>query len=109
MRDFRKYKVWERVHELTLELYKLKLPKEELYGLSSQIRRAGSSVPTNIAEGCGRDSDADFKRFLQMAFGSASEIEYLLILCRDLNYINKEQYDMLHFKTEEVKKMLASL
>lgn len=109
MRDFRKYKVWEKAHELVLELYNLKLPKEELYGLFSQIRRAGISIPTNIAEGCGRGSDADFKRFLQMAFGSASEIEYLIILCRDLKYINNEQYAVLHFKTEEVKKMLASL
>lgn len=109
MRDFRKYIVWEKAHELALQLYNLKLPKEELYGLSSQIRRAATSVPTNISEGCGRGSDADFKRFLQMAFGSASEIEYLIILCRDLKYINKEQYDALHSKVEEVKKMLASL
>lgn len=109
MRNFRKYKVWEKAHELALELYKIKLPKEELYGLSSQIRRAGASIPTNIAEGCGRGTDADFKRFLQMSFGSASEIEYLIILCRDLSYINTEQYKELHYKIEEVKKMLATL
>ena len=109
MRDFRKYKVWKKAHELALELYKLNLPQEELYGLSSQIRRAGTSIPTNIAEGCGRGTDADFKRFLQISFGSTSEVEYLIILCRDLNYISIEQYETLHPKTEEVKKMLATL
>jgi four helix bundle protein len=85
------------------------LPIEEKYCLISQIRRASSSIPTNIAEGCGRGSDADFKRFLQFAFGSASEVEYLLLLCKDLNYINEELYENLNYKIEEIKMMLGSL
>ncbi len=90
-KDFRNLKVWEKSHRLTLQMYKItrSFPKEELYGLTSQIRRASVSVPTNIAEGCGRGSDADFKRFLQIAFGSASEVEYLLLLSTDLQYVNE--------------------
>ena len=84
MKDFRQLKVWEKSHQLALAIYKVtkEFPKEELYGLTSQIRRASMSIPTNIAEGCGRNTDADFARFLQMAMGSASETEYQLILAR---------------------------
>ncbi len=92
MKDFKSLLVWDKAHLLVLEIYKIELPKEELYGLSSQIRRAGSSIPTNIAEGCGRGSDLDFKRFLQIAFGSACEVEYLLILCKDLEYIQQDHF-----------------
>lgn len=111
MKDFRSLMVWEKGHRLTLFIYKQtrSFPKEELYGLTSQIRRASSSVPINIAEGCGRGSDADFARFLQMAFGSASETEYLLVLCLELGYLTKEQYVEANLLVEEVKKMLAKL
>ena len=110
MKDFRQLKVWEKSHELALAIYKAtkEFPKEELYGLTSQIRRSSMSIPTNIAEGCGRNTDADFARFLQMAMGSASETEYQLILARDLEFLPKDSYEKLHNDVEEVKRMLAS-
>jgi four helix bundle protein len=110
MKDFRQLKVWEKSHQLALAVYKAtkSFPKEELYGLTSQIRRASISIPTNIAEGCGRNTDADFARFLQIAMGSASETEYQLILAYDLEFLSKESYDELHANVEEVKRMLAS-
>jgi four helix bundle protein len=112
MKDFRSLKVWEKGHRIiTLIIYKLTLnfPKEELYGLTSQIRRASSSVPINIAEGCGRGSDADFARFLQISFGSASETEYLLLLCYELGYINEKNYLESNLLILEIKKMLSKL
>ena len=111
MKDFRQLKVWEKSHQLALAIYKATkdFPKEELYGLTSQIRRSSMSIPTNIAEGCGRFTDADFARFLQMAMGSASETEYQLILARDLDFLPKDLYEILHSEVEEVKRMLASL
>lgn len=84
-------------------------PKEELYGLTSQIRRAGSSIPTNIAEGCGRKGDADFARFLQMAMGSASELEYLLVLSRDLAFVETREFERLTEQVVEIKRMLTGL
>jgi four helix bundle protein len=91
MKDFRQLKVWEKSHQLALSVYKAtkKFPKEELYGLTSQIRRASMSIPTNIAEGCGRNTDKEFARFLQIAMGSASETEYQLILARDLEFFQQ--------------------
>ena len=82
MKDFRTLKVWEKSHQFTLKIYSLSrnFPKDELFGLVSQIRRASSSIAINIAEGCGRGSDADFARFLQISMGSASETEYLIML-----------------------------
>ena len=87
MQNFRNLEVWEKSHELTLKLYKstTEFPREEIYGLTSQIRRACASIPTNIAEGSGRETAADFARFLQIAVGSASEVEYLILLAHDLN------------------------
>jgi len=110
MKDFRQLKVWEKSHQLALAVYKVtkSFPKEELYGLTTQIRRASMSIPTNIAKGCGRNTDADFARFLQIAMGSASETEYQLILAYDLEFLSKESYDELHSNVEEVKRMLAS-
>ena len=86
--------MWERSHELTLKIYELtsQFPREEIYGLTNQIRRACTSIPTNIAEGCGRESTADFARFLQIAMGSASETEYLILLAHNLKYFNAKQY-----------------
>lgn len=111
MRDFRELKVWEKAHAVVLEVYShtREYPKEELYVLTSQIRRAAISVPTNIAEGCGRGSDADFNRFLQISFGSACETEYLLLLSNDLGYIDAPSRDRMTANVQEVKKMLSSL
>ena len=109
MKDFRQLKVWEKSHQLAIYKATKEFPKEELYGLTSQIRRASMSIPTNIAEGCGRNTDADFAGFLQMAMGSASETEYQLLLSYDLGFLNKEQCDKLNIDVTEIKRMLASL
>jgi four helix bundle protein len=110
MRKFKELMIWERSHKLTLLIYNLTrtFPKEEIYGLASQIRRSSASIPTNIAEGCGRKSDLDFKRFLDYAFGSASELEYQLILCRDLNYCSGQDFEQLSSELEAIKKMITS-
>ncbi len=111
MRNFRKLSVGEKSHALTLLVYKsTKLfPKEELYGLVSQMRRSASSIPSNIAEGCGRDTQAQFAQFLNIASGSASELEYHLILSKDLKFIGKEKFEELTSKVIEIKRMLSSL
>ena len=111
MQDFRKLKVWAKSHDLTLRVYELtsQFPREEIYGLTSQIRRACASIPTNIAEGCGRGTPADFARFLQIAMGSASETEYLILLAHNLKHFNTKQYVELTEATVSVKKMLTSL
>ena len=111
MRDFRGLQVWGRSHGLTLKIYELtsQFPREEIYGLISQIRRACASIPTNIAEGCGRESPADFARFLQIAMGSASETEYLILLAHDLKYLNASQCTELIDTIVSVKKMLTGL
>ena len=111
MRDYKKFLVWKKSHELTLAIYKAtsSFPKEEIFGLTSQIKRASSSIPMNIAEGCGRNSDKDFCRFLYIAFGSANELEYQLLLSIELKFIELENGQKLLFQTEEVKKMLNGL
>lgn len=110
MQDFKKLKVWEKGHQLTLSVYRatVKFPKEELYGLTSQMRRASASVPANIAEGCGRGGKAELARFLQVAMGSASEVEYHLLLARDLGFFDAPQYNELEATVTEVKRMLTS-
>lgn len=110
MRNFRELKVWEKAHHLTLEVYKASqsFPRDETYGLTSQIRRSSISVPANIAEGCGRDGDAELARFLQIAMGSASELDYHLLLARDLNLLNSSDYAQLASEVGEVKRMLTS-
>ena len=111
MKGFRTLKVWEKSHQFTLKTYSLSrnFPKDELFGLVSQIRRASSSIAINIAEGCGRGSDADFARFLQISMGSASETEYLIMLCADLEYIPNDSKETLLLEVQELKMMLASL
>jgi len=111
MRDFRKLKVWQKSHELTLQIYKntRTFPKEEVYGLTSQIRRSSISIPSNIAEGCRRNSDADFARFLQIAMGSASELEYQTLLAYDLTYLDESTYAILVEDITMVKRMLMGL
>ena len=111
MRDYKKYDIWKLSHLLTLEIYKIteNYPKEEIFGLTSQIRRASSSVGINIVEGCGRGSDEDFKRFLRNASGSAFEVEYILLLSKDLNYISEEKFLELCPKAEELKMKISKL
>ncbi len=111
MRDFRGLQVWKKSHDLTSSMYKFtsQFPREERYGLISQIRRACASIPTNIAEGYGRETPADFARFLQIAMGSASETEYLTLLAHDLKYLNINQYTVLTDTIVSVKKMLTAL
>jgi four helix bundle protein len=111
MKDFRNLKVWEKAHQFTLKIYKVTedFPREELYGLTSQIRRACVSIPTNIAEGCVRSPDADFSRFLYIAVGSTSELEYLILLSMDLKIIKNELHLELNNEINEIKKMLSSM
>ena len=111
MKDFRSLQVWQRSHQLTLTVYGLtkRFPKEELFGLNSQLRRASSSIPANIAEGCGRDSDAELKRFIGIAHGSASELEYFLLLSCELGYIAGAKHVPLAAEVAELKKMLGAL
>lgn len=110
MRDFRELKVWERGHRLTLAIYAATedFPREEVYGLTSQMRRSCSSIPANIAEGCGRDGNAELARFLQIAVGSASELEYHLLLARDLSLMSDPDHERLSTEVNEVKRMLTA-
>ncbi len=103
-------KVWQKSHELTLDVYRstAKFPRDERYGLTDQMRRSSASVAANIAEGCGR-TDADFGRFLQMATGSASELQYHLLLSHDLHLLHGEDYERLANQAGEVKRMLVAL
>jgi|TARA_B110000914_G_scaffold98204_1_gene86389 four helix bundle protein len=111
MRDFKKYDIWKLSHSFTLEVYSLTKTflKEEIYGITSQIRRASSSIPTNINKGCGRDSDAEFNRFLTIALGYATESEYLIILSKELNYIDLSSFEKLNSDINIIKQKNYSL
>lgn len=111
MRDFHDLQVWQKAHLLTLAVYSATsdFPKAEIYGLTGQIRRASVSVPANIAEGCGKSGDLEFTRFLTIAMGSASELQYELLLSHDLHYLDDESNKRLGLQTEEVKRMLTGL
>ncbi len=111
MEDFKNLRVWVKAHQLTLAIYQstCTFPREEIYGLTSQMRRASSSIGANIAEGCGRRSDPEMKRFVQIARGSASELEYHLLLARDLQLLTVEEFKDLEPKVFEIQRMLASL
>lgn len=100
--------MWSRAHSFTLLTYKASqsFPKGEVYGLTSQLRRAAASIAMNIAEGCGRDSNADFGRFLSIATGSASEVEYQLLLAHDLGYLDSILYEKLGKEIVELRKMI---
>jgi four helix bundle protein len=110
MRDFRTLKVWEKAHEFTLQVYGVtrSFPADERFGLTAQIRRAAASVPSNIAEGCGRATEKELARFMSIAAGSASEAEYQLLLACDLDYLKREKYSELNIRINEVKMMLNS-
>jgi four helix bundle protein len=111
MKDFHNLKVWEKSHQLALGVYSVTsdFPKAELYGLTGQIRRACVSIPAKIAEGCGKSGSQDFIRFLNIAMGSASELQYELLLAHDLCYLDDGSYNRLCLQVEEVKRMLAGL
>jgi four helix bundle protein len=111
VKDFKQLNVWAKAHQLTLRLYEVTrlFPREEMYGLTSQIRRSAASVPANVAEGCGRRSDGELTRFLQIARGSASELEYHLLLARDLRFLEHNEFDRLQGELVEVQRMLTAL
>ena len=110
MKDFRSLKAWGKAHELTLRIYSVTktFPRDEAFGLTSQLRRACASIPANIAEGCGRSGDAELARFLVIAAGSASEVEYHLLLAHDLSYLNQADYQQLDGEVNELKRMLTA-
>jgi len=111
MKDFKELKVWSKAHELTIVIYGATrtFPRDEAYGLTSQMRRSAASIAANIAEGCGRRSDGEFVRFLQIARGSASETEYHLLLARDLHFLSESDYRNTEKRVVEVQRMLTAL
>src|SRR5947209_17813188 len=110
MRNYRELQVWHKAHKLTLDLYRLsrEFPREELYGLSSQMRRAAVSIGANLAEGCGRRTSTELARFVRIALGSASELDYHLLLSRDLGFMATEEFASASAALTEVRKMLTS-
>jgi four helix bundle protein len=108
MQDYKKLKIWQQGHEITLLTYTITktFPKDEMYGLTSQMRRAAFSIPANIAEGCGRDSQAELGRFVTIASGSAFELDYLAHLAIDLGYLSSEQYTHFYTGIDELRRML---
>ena len=111
MKNFRDLKVWEKAHSLTLDSYRFTnaFPRQELFGLTSQIRRAAVSIAANIAEGCGKRGNGEFQRYLNIATGSASELEYHFLLARDLHMLDEASYHRLDEAVVEVKRMLSAL
>ena len=111
MKDFKELKVWRKAQSLAVEVYRvtMRFPREELYGLTSQLRRSAVSIGANIAEGCGRRTDGDFTRFLQIARGSASELEYELLLARELGLLAHDEGHRLEQQVVEVERMLTAL
>ena len=111
MKDFHELKVWQKAHQLTLAVYQITatFPREELYGLTTQLRRCSASIPANLAEGCGRNGDAEFARFCSIAMRSASELEYHLLLAKDLKLIKPKDHAELSQRATELKRMLAVL
>ena len=108
MKDFRKLEIWQKSYQLSLDVYKATktFPKDEMFGLTSQMRRAAVSIPSNIAEGCGRDGDAELARFLSIAMGSASELECQLQMSHDLDMLVDDQYEAINTKLLELKRQL---
>ena len=110
MKDYRNIQAWQRSHKAALLIYGVtyKFPSKEMYGLTSQLRRAAVSVPTNIAEGCGRTTETELARFMDISLGSLNEIEYLLFLSSDLGYIEKKTYQGISEEVVEIRKMLTA-
>ena len=111
MKDFRTLQVWRKAHQLSLAVYRstARFPADEKFGITSQIRRCCVSIEANIAEGCGRDGDQEFRRFLCISMGSASELDCHLLLAHDLELLAKNPYQQLSSLLNEVKLMLSSL
>jgi four helix bundle protein len=111
MRDFKKYDIWKLSHQLTLDIYQVSnlFPKEEIFNLTSQLRRATLSIPTNISEGCGRNSDKEFNQYLNIALGSSSEVEYLILISKDLKYIKLEEFEKLNTQVNLIKRKTFQL
>jgi four helix bundle protein len=111
MQNYKDLKVWEEGHMLTLKIYKVTMnfPDNEKYGLTNQIRRSAFSVPSNIAEGCGKFKQADIANYFQIALGSANETDYLLLLSKDLNYLSEDNFRELEESINKIKAMLISL
>jgi four helix bundle protein len=111
VKDFRDLKVWERAHQLTLDVYKAtsRFPREEIYGLTSQMRRCSASIGANIAEGCGKRGNNEFYRFLQIALGSASELDYHFLLARDLLFLPEDDYARMAKELSALRRMLTSV
>ena len=108
--DFTGLRVWEKAHNLALDVYQIsaELPKSESYGLQTQMRRAAVSIPTNLAEGSGRSTNRDFARFVSNAIGSASELDYHLLLALDLGYIDQDSAELAKTKVAEIRRMLSA-
>lgn len=111
MQDFRDLQVWQKAHQLTLRVYRVtkRFPQDERFGVVSQIRRACASICANLAEGCCRNSDRDFARFVDVAMGSASEVEYFILLANDLDHLTESEHATLDEQIREVKRMLTGL
>jgi four helix bundle protein len=111
MRNYRDLQVWSKAYGLSLELYRLSrtFPREEIYGITSQLRRAAVSIGANLAEGCGRRTNAEMARFVRIAMGSASELDHHLLLCKDLGFLRDEDYKRTSRNLIEVRKMLKGL
>ena len=111
MNYFKELKVWQKAIELVTETYlkSREFPKEELYGLTNQIRRAAVSIPSNIAEGCGRKTNKDFSNFLGVALGSAFEFETQLIICRNLKFVTEEDFYQLEKEVQHIQNMIVKL
>ena len=110
MRNYRDLQVWKKAHDLTLELYRVsqRFPREEIYGITSQLRRAAVSIGANLAEGCGRRTSSELARFVRIAMGSASELDYHILLCRDIGLMSSDDFSISTAKLTEVRKMLTS-
>ena len=111
MSDYKKLKVWQESHNFTIDIYNItkNFPNNENYGLTSQIRRSASSIPTNIVEGCGQLNNGNLIRFLGIAKGSSFELEYQLLLAKDLGYVNETEYNNLIKKIKSIIHMLIAL
>ena len=111
MQNYRKLLVWQKAHEFVSNIYENTkgFPRDELYGITSQLRRASVSISANIVEGAGRKTRSDFARFLTISLGSTNEVEYFLILSKDLNCISMDEYTGLADRLVELRKMLSSL
>ena len=111
MGDFKKLAVWQAAHALACDVYRntKNFPKTETYGLASQLRRSAASIPANLAEGCGRNTDAELGRFVRISLGSASELEYHLLLSHDVGLMEKETFSRLSSQAKTIRRMLAGL